>query len=78
MEGETRSIRLDLCFDDGSPAGRATACDGATRRFAGWLGLMAAVEALVGDGAPVAEQAKHPDEHDDDRPADEGWRRGRS
>jgi hypothetical protein len=59
MPGDADSIRLDVCFDGGSPTGRATADGGTTRRFAGWLGLMAAVEALVDQPAlPAAGQAR--------------------
>ena len=51
-----QSIRLDVRFDGELPTGHVIAADGRTRRFAGWLGLMAAVEALATDGEPTGDQ----------------------
>lgn len=51
MPDPPQSLRLEVRFDDGSPTGHATATDGNSRRFAGWLALMAAIEALAPDEA---------------------------
>ena len=40
-------IRLALQIDDGLLSGRATDGAGATKSFAGWLGLVDAIDALV-------------------------------
>jgi hypothetical protein len=62
-------VRLELWLDGESPTGRAIAQRGTAggeeeRGFAGWLGLVAAVEGLVrGDRAGGPEQlATAPDE----------------
>ncbi len=44
-------VRLEFSFDGESPRGRAVGRGEAERRFAGWLGLVAAIEALVDDDA---------------------------
>jgi hypothetical protein len=41
-------ITLELRLDGDAPAGRASAPDREQREFAGWLGLIAAVDALAG------------------------------
>jgi hypothetical protein len=64
MKGERRSIWLEVCFEDGSPSGHAVAGGGATRGFAGWLGLMAAVEALAGEDAPSPANRQEEEDHD--------------
>jgi len=40
-------IRLELHPDDESVSGRASAGSGAVREFVGWMGLVAAIDALV-------------------------------
>jgi hypothetical protein len=40
-------ISIELCLDGSMPAGVATGPDGAARDFTGWVGLMAAVDALA-------------------------------
>jgi hypothetical protein len=40
-------IRLELYLKDDSPTGRATHGDGAGREFVGWMGLVAAIDALA-------------------------------
>lgn len=48
---ESDLIRIELRLDGPLPTGHATAVDGGTRSFTGWVGLMSAVDALVaGDG----------------------------
>lgn len=56
MSDQVRTIRLEVRLDGDSPAGSATACGERSREFAGWLGLVAAIEALLtGDRPPGAE-----------------------
>ena len=47
MDDPARVITLELRFDDGLPTGRASTPDDRRREFAGWLRLMAAIEALA-------------------------------
>jgi hypothetical protein len=49
-------ISLDLQLDEGLLSGRATDGDGATKSFAGWLGLVDAIDSLVEaeDSVPAA------------------------
>lgn len=47
MDAPAHVVRLELWLDGDSPTGRAIAHGEAARRFAGWVGLVAAVEALV-------------------------------
>lgn len=42
-------IRIELRLDGSMPTGRATAADGAARKFTGWVALMSAVDLLAGD-----------------------------
>jgi hypothetical protein len=50
MTRETIAIHLELEFDGDSLTGRAA--DGTVeKRFSGWLGLLAAIDALVQRGA---------------------------
>ena len=70
MEGAPRVIRLELRLDGESPIGRASTPDGGERDFAGWLGLIAAIEALAArdreTGAGHApDEAATRDIHDD-------------
>ena len=46
MEERPVSIRLEVNFSDDVPEGVASA-NGPAMRFAGWLGLMAAIETLA-------------------------------
>ena len=49
-----RVIRIELRLSGSPPAGVATGPGGAARDFTGWMGLMAAVDALAaGDGDPM-------------------------
>jgi hypothetical protein len=60
MEDAARGIRLELRFDGESPTGRASTPDDGERGFAGWLGLIAAIEALAGgDRETGAGQGAH-------------------
>jgi hypothetical protein len=57
VDGKTVIIRLELQLAGDSLTGRASDGTGAARDFAGWLGLVAALDALVagtaaGPGAP--------------------------
>ncbi len=47
MEGAARVITLELRLDGQSPIGRASTPGHREREFAGWLGLIAAIEALA-------------------------------
>jgi hypothetical protein len=47
MEGASRVIRLELRLDGELPIGRASTAESGERRFAGWLGLIAAIDALA-------------------------------
>lgn len=50
------TIRLDLRLDGDSPTGSATRGEESPRAFAGWLGLVSAVDALArGDHGPAAD-----------------------
>jgi hypothetical protein len=42
------TIRMELRRDGDFPTGRATDGDGRARDFAGWLGLIAAIDELLG------------------------------
>ncbi len=45
-------IQIQLRLEGSMPAGVATGPDGVARDFTGWVGLMSAVDALVGGSAP--------------------------
>jgi len=47
MEDAARVIRLELRLEGESPIGRASTPDNRERGFAGWLSLIAAIEALA-------------------------------
>jgi hypothetical protein len=46
-------IRLELCLANDSLTGRASVGSGAEREFVGWMGLVAAIDALLPGGAPA-------------------------
>lgn len=50
MDGTTTTISLELQLDQNSLSGRASNGAGASREFSGWLGLLAAIDALLPDG----------------------------
>jgi hypothetical protein len=52
MDEPAHHVLLELRLDGESVTGSATALGEPDRAFAGWLGLVAAVEALVGAGQP--------------------------
>lgn len=47
MDRKTIVIRLELHPDADSVRGRASAASGAVREFVGWMGLVAAIDALI-------------------------------
>jgi hypothetical protein len=49
VDSRTHLVRLELWLDGDSPNGHAVGRGDEARQFAGWLGLIAAVEALIGD-----------------------------
>jgi hypothetical protein len=53
VTGETVVIRLELQPSDDSLRGRASDASGAARDFVGWVGLVAAIDALVPRGPPA-------------------------
>jgi hypothetical protein len=55
-DGEPRKLALEVRFDAQPIEGRVYDGDGVDRRFSGWLGLMAAIEA-----------ARAADPHEDQR-----------
>jgi len=46
-------IRLELQLADDSLTGRASDGTGTSREFAGWMGLVAAIDALVRGNSPA-------------------------
>lgn len=57
MQDPARVIRLELRLDGESPIGHASTRDHGERAFAGWLGLIAAIDALTtGDHTTTAGQ----------------------
>ena len=54
VDGRPIVIRQELCLEDDSLAGRASDGAGAARDFVGWMGLVAAVDALVRGNSPAA------------------------
>jgi hypothetical protein len=47
MDGTTITVTLELRVEGDSLTGRASDGAGSVRSFAGWLGLVAAIDALV-------------------------------
>jgi hypothetical protein len=52
VDRQTVVIRLELHPDDDSLTGRASDGKGEAREFVGWVGLVAAIDALMPGGAP--------------------------
>lgn len=55
-------IRLELQVIEDSLSGRASDAHGAAHDFTGWIGLVAAIDALVCGGAPARGIDADPDE----------------
>ncbi|HEY6777362.1 MAG TPA: hypothetical protein VI122_12720 [Thermoleophilaceae bacterium] len=53
MAGSQLRIRIDVERTGDSPRGRISDDTGATKRFAGWLGLVSALDALVSGARPT-------------------------
>ncbi len=51
VDPQTVVIRLELRSTDDSVTGRASDPSGQVREFVGWMGLVAAIDALVGTSA---------------------------
>lgn len=51
------TIQLELRTDEDAIAGRLTADNGESREFSGWLGLIAALDALVESARGSANEA---------------------
>lgn len=49
MENRQINLNLELVLNSGQLSGRVHEDDGAERAFSGWLGLIGAIDALVGD-----------------------------
>ena len=47
VDEHTITVKLELQVGDGSLSGRAVDEGGASREFAGWLGLIAAIDSFV-------------------------------
>jgi hypothetical protein len=59
MNDQAVVIRLELHVADESLTGRASDGTGAVREFAGWMGMVAAVDALLSQPAPPS-PGQHP------------------
>jgi hypothetical protein len=55
VSGDTVVIRLELHPVEGSVSGRASDASGAAHEFVGWMGLVAAIDALVPESSPPLE-----------------------
>ncbi len=53
MDATTTAISLEMRLAGDCLTGTATSASGAERPFCGWLGLIAAIDELLGDGARV-------------------------
>jgi hypothetical protein len=62
VDRQTVVIRLELHPDRDSLTGRASDASGAVREFVGWMGLVAAIDALVPPGSPASGESKASDE----------------
>ncbi|MBP2368525.1 hypothetical protein [Pseudonocardia parietis] len=49
---DSRAIHLEIRLDGESPVGRAYDERGGTREFAGWMGLVAVIDDLLGASPP--------------------------
>jgi hypothetical protein len=58
VTGETVVIRLELRPVEGSVSGRASDASGTEREFVGWMGLVAAIDALVPESSPPTEASE--------------------
>jgi hypothetical protein len=58
----TAVIRIELQLADDSLTGRASDGAGAAKEFAGWLGLVAAIDALLPGDVPAPDAIRPPDE----------------
>jgi hypothetical protein len=58
VDHQTVVIRLELQLADDSPTGRASDGSGAAREFVGWMGLVAAIDALVREDSPAADSRR--------------------
>lgn len=61
MPFDKHEIRLELQVTEDSLGGRASDLTGAARDFTGWVGLVAAIDALVRGGAPAEAIDADPD-----------------
>jgi hypothetical protein len=57
-DGRLIVIRLELRLEDDSLTGRASDGAGAAREFVGWMGLLAAIDALVREDSPAADSRR--------------------
>jgi hypothetical protein len=57
MDGTTTTISLELQLDHDWLGGRASNGAGESREFSGWLGLLAAIDALLPDGQAPKEDS---------------------
>jgi hypothetical protein len=55
MEQRTITIRLEVQVEGDEVRGHASSGDDAGRPFAGWLGLIGAIDALLGETLPSGE-----------------------
>jgi hypothetical protein len=62
VDGQTVVIRLELKPDHDSLTGRASDASGAVREFVGWMGLVAAIDALVPGSSPAPGEIKASDD----------------
>jgi hypothetical protein len=53
MDGTTTAISLEMHLAGDSLTGTATTAAGVERPFCGWLGLIAAIDELLGDSAAL-------------------------
>jgi hypothetical protein len=60
MAGRAIRILLEVELDsDSSMTGRASSCEGTTKDFAGWLGLVNALQALLPESEPPTDSRPH-------------------
>jgi hypothetical protein len=58
MEARDITVTLELRCTGDALAGRARDEHGAERRFSGWLGLVAAIDELVGETDPASDRSR--------------------